>query len=279
MWPVDWALIVYLSAGALLIAAFYGRVLHAGPLLAAHLGAVLLIAAGAFLPQRRPIRFFRDWYPVLLIALCYREMSILIAALRTGTADAWLADVDLAVWRAHPAAWLVRFQHPAVTEALELAYAAFVPSVILVGVVLWRREGRRGFRSYAFLITLGFLASYVGYLLVPARGPRFHLATLPIEPLQGVWVFDSLRNLLDRLESPHFDCFPSGHVEMTALAWWASRGVSVSLASAYSVYLVVTMLATVYLRYHYTLDVLAGLLTAAVVALSAPALERRLSHG
>ena len=47
----------------------------------------------------------------------------------------------------------------------------FVPVVLLIAYLIWRRRWYEEFRYYAFVIALGFLASYVGYLIVPARGP------------------------------------------------------------------------------------------------------------
>ena len=76
--------------------------------------------------------------------------------------------------------------------------------------------------------------------------------------------------MLDRLESAHYDCFPSGHVEMTALAWWGSRAFSPLLSRAYFAYTLSVVFATVYLRYHYTVDVIAGALVAAALVLAAP---------
>ena len=63
---------------------------------------------------------------------------------------------------------------------------------------------------------------------------------------------------LDRLESAHYDCFPSGHTELTLLALWGSRMVSKRLFRIYFLYTPLIIFATVYLRYHYTVDVLAG---------------------
>ena len=39
-------------------------------------------------------------------------------------------------------------------------------------------------------------------------------------------MFHWMRTTLDRIESAHYDCFPSGHVELTVLAWWSSRQIS-----------------------------------------------------
>jgi membrane-associated phospholipid phosphatase len=130
---------------------------------------------------------------------------------------------------------------------------------------LWKQGRLQEFRYYALLISAGFLASYLGYWLVPVRGPRFLLAHLQTSELRGLWLFPYLQHALDKLESAHYDCFPSGHVELTLLACWGSRLISTNLFRTYFVYSLVIVFATVYLRYHYTIDVFAGALVSAVL--------------
>jgi len=68
---------------------------------------------------------------------------------------------------------------------LQALYSLFVPAVLLVAWLLWRKGRLAECRRYAFLISLGFLVSYLGYLLVPVRGPRFLLQSLQQSPLRG----------------------------------------------------------------------------------------------
>jgi membrane-associated phospholipid phosphatase len=149
-------------------------------------------------------------------------------------------------------------------------YSLFLPAVLLVAVVFWAQRRSKEFRYYLFLISLGFLVSYVGYLLVPARGPRFLLNNLQTRPLAGRWSFQILRGALDTLEGIHYDCFPSGHTEVTLLAWWSARRISKCLFWTYFAYTICMVFATVYLRYHYSIDTMAGALLAMALLATAP---------
>ncbi|MGA2186535.1 MAG: phosphatase PAP2 family protein [Bryobacteraceae bacterium] len=255
-----------------MVALFHRSIAHSGTILTAHAGGMLLIGAFAFVPRLPGMHLFRHWYPLLYVALCYREMSVIIGAIRGTSFDATLAALDFAIWRCHPTVWLEHIQSPALTELMQLTYSLFVPSVLLVAVVFWYQRRFEEFRSYAFLLTLGFLVSYLGYLLVPVKGPRFFLASLQTEPLRGLWLFERVRATLDVLESAHYDCFPSGHVEMTVLAWWTSRRISTGLGRIFAAYTGCTILATTYLRYHYTVDLMAGLGVAWVILAATPRL-------
>jgi membrane-associated phospholipid phosphatase len=83
---------------------------------------------------------------------------------------------------------------------------------------------------------------------------------------------------LNRLESIAFDCFPSGHTELTILACWGSQLVSKRLFRVYLAYTPALIFATVYLRYHYSVDLLAGAALAWILIMGAPFIYRKLSQ-
>jgi membrane-associated phospholipid phosphatase len=277
-WAVDKIILAYFAFSIAVIVGWWDGIAGAPALLAWHVLGSLLIVYEVKRPNPTSW-FFRNWYPLPYVASCYKEMALFVRAVRQTDADRFLADLDYRIWHAHPTVWLERMQSPALTEFLQVAYTLFVPAVLLVAAVLWKKRYYGEFQYYAFLIALGFLVSYVGYLTVPARGPRFLLSHLQHAPLTGLWFFHDMQSTLDRLESAHYDCFPSGHTELTILAWWGSRMVNKRLFRIYCAYTPFLIFATVYLRYHYTVDVLAGAGVAGVLIVWAPVLYRKLSKG
>ncbi len=277
-WPVDWVVLPFFGISCLVILWFWNRLPDAGWLFSVDAAAILLAIAAIWHPGRASW-IFRHWYPLPYVAWCYRQMSLLIPVLRGTEMDAELARLDYRIWGMNPTVWLERISSPVLTEFLQIVYTLFVPVVLLIPVLLWRQKRFTQFRYCAFLIALGFLVSYVGYILVPARGPRFFLRNLQTVNLTGLWVTRGLQLTLDRLETKAWDCFPSGHTELTMLAWWASRMISNRLFWIYFAYTLFIISATVYLRYHYTIDVLAGAVTAGLLVLFAPLLYRTLLKG
>jgi len=276
-WPVDKVILAYFTFAAAICLGWWSRLPEAPALFAANLigGAVIVYEV------KRPNAtswLFRNWYPLPFVASCYKEMALFSPVVRGSDADRELAQLDFRLWGANPTVWLERVHHPVLTEFLQTAYTLFIPAVLLIAWLLWRRRDYAGFQYYAFLIALGFLASYLGYLAVPARGPRFLLQHLQHFPLDGLWLFHGMQSILDKLESAHYDCFPSGHTELTILAWWGSRMVSRRLFQVYFVYTPCIIFATVYLRYHYTIDLMAGAATAAFLILAAPVFYKSLQE-
>ena len=276
LWPVDKVILTYLAITSLLIIVFISRLPQAWWLLSLKaLGAILIIVVVRKLDSV-PGWYFRHWYPLLYVAASYKEMNILIPGIRRGTADAALARIDYAVLHVHPTVWIERLHHPLLTEYLQIVYSFFIPALLLVALIIWRRRRMDEFRHYAFLISLGFLVSYLFYFLVPARGPRFLLSHLQQSELQGVWIFEWFRNLLDRLEGIHYDCFPSGHTLLTLLGWWSARRISRYFFYAFTVFTVSQIFSTVYLRYHYVIDLVAGAAMAVGILFTSRLLYSRL---
>ena len=275
-WAVDKIVLAYLALFGVLIAIYWDRVPASAFWLGVHVVSAALVVAAVKRPGRVS-RVFRHWYPLLYVSICYREMSILIPAIRRTDADWLLAHMDYAIWHAHPTVWLERIESPPLTEFLQVVYSLFIPAVLWVAWRFWARREYAAFRFYAFMIATGFLVSYIGYLLVPARGPRFLLQGMQHAPLKGLWLFGFLQSSLDHLESAAYDCFPSGHTELAILAWWGSRQLSKPWSKLYLGYAVCIIFSTVYLRYHYTVDIAAGMLLAWVLIVATPALYRRLS--
>lgn len=272
LWAVDRVMISYLAAIGILIALFRDRVPGSTELLGWHALGIAALFATARLSGRFPaLLWFRYLYPVLYIAACYREMSLLIRALRGIDYDTAMAHWDIVLCGARPAVLLSGIQTPWLTEALQVIYSLFLPALVIGAVLLATRRQWSELRYYVFAITLGFLVSYVGYLLVPVRGPRFHLPP-QTPPLEGLWLYNSLRAGLDWLESAHYDCFPSGHVQLTMMATWLNRKRFPVLFLIFFPYTMAVAFATVYLQYHYMIDVIAGALVAVVLLWVGPRL-------
>ena len=272
LWAVDKVILAYLVVTSLIIIVFNSRLPQAWWMLSLKAAGAVLIIVVAKKVDSLPGWIFRHWYPLFYVAASYKEMNILIPGIRRGTADAALARMDLAVLHVNPTVWIERLHLPILTEYLQIVYSCFIPALLLVALVLWRQRRMNEFRHYAFLISLGFLLSYIFYFLVPARGPRFLLGHLQQSELRGIWTFNWFRALLDRLEGTHYDCLPSGHTLLTLLAWWNTRRISRYFFYAFTIFTASQIFSTVYLRYHYAVDLLAG----AVMALLLLAISRRL---
>ena len=179
-----------------------------------------------------------------------------------------LHGLDDAIFLGHnPNELLDRISVPWLTEVLQIDYAFYYLITIILFVILLAQRRIAGAERATFLVMLCLFASYVGYFVIPATGPNLNVCALYpphfSEPMPGVWVADKIRQALLDAEAIKHDCWPSGHTALTVTCLLVARREGSRLAFwSLLVPVVLLVFATVYLRYHYVVDVLFGLLLA-----------------
>ena len=257
----------YLTIIGLLVTVFAERIPHWWWYPLTHL--MLILALGIFLLKIPPrptgwVLFIRWWYPALLIPPIFSELQSLVHPINPGDIDAQLIALDWALFGVHPTVWLERVTVPWLTEYMQLAYATFYFLPFALCAPLYRQGQFMAFRVSLCALLLTYYVSYLLYFVTPAMGPRFYLAEYQTLPLVGLWLTAPLQAILDGLEGIQRDAFPSGHTAIALIVlamaardqrhrFYPLLGVTVSL-----------VISTVYLRYHYVIDVIAGVILAAV---------------
>jgi membrane-associated phospholipid phosphatase len=109
-----------------------------------------------------------------------------------------------------------------------------------------------------FVLALGYYVSFIGYILFPAIGPRYTLTHLYSVPLEGSFLTDFVRESLDFLEHNKRDCMPSGHTQMVLIVLFLAHRYEKLLFYVFFPIICALIFSTVYLRYHYVIDLFVG---------------------
>jgi membrane-associated phospholipid phosphatase len=278
LWPIDKLFMAYAAIMVCLLTLAARHDSVALLLIFGHMAAVSLLVVLA--RNSSPIaQFVRHWYVLAYVPFCYKQVPYLVSALHLHTADLTLAHWDLAMWKVDPVFWLSSIPNRFLVEFLQAIYTMFIPGTLVLGIILWARRPRQEFRYGTFMIAATFLISYLGYILMPARGPRFMDYAAQHAPLQGLWTFQFFQSVLDTLEGVQYDCFPSGHVAVVLVGCYLARRISAPVFYAFSAFAACITFSTVYLRYHYVIDVIAGMVLAVAVIAAAPLIYRKLEPG
>ena len=210
------------------------------------------------------VSVLRDWIPLVALLYCYGLMGPVIGHGLFGDQDEALARIDrVHVLRARPPRPLRGDHLPAALEWLSACYVFYAPLYPVVLAAVFAKKDPAPFRELAFALTLVLATGYVLYTVVPAQGPLFvDRFDVSLDGYYGAWLKSQL---MDRTRVPR-DCFPSLHTAVSlTLLWGALRHVR-RLGWALLPIVVSIPVACVYLRYHYVVDVLAGLALFAAVA-------------
>ena len=183
-------------------------------------------------------------------------------------ADAALSWADAHLLALPPLA-LERVQTARLVEVCAVPYALFIPYIYLSAAL--GTFGRPPVERDAFLTgwMLTYATSYVGYLLLPAEGPvGFHAAEY-LGPLQGGPVYDLVQRGV-AATGGNFGAFPSLHVGSSLYLCVFDLKTNRLRGLTYLPVVVSIYAATLVLRFHYAIDLVAGTLIALVCVRMGP---------
>jgi len=240
-----------------------------------NIGIILIIFMLAYLETTRENKFWfgvHYWFVVPLILLTFKEIYFMINPIRMHDYDWLFIKIDRWMFGADPTHFLHQISNPFLTELLQIIYGMFYLLPIILGLVLLRKNRFVAMEYSVFIVIYGFYLSYLGYFILPGIGPRFTLhnfATIN-KDLPGLWLTNFLRDLVDTGESippgtlnpaavVQRDVFPSGHTMITLIVIYLS--VKLKSRSRYFFVPIGSLLifSTVYLWYHYVIDLIGGL--------------------
>jgi membrane-associated phospholipid phosphatase len=218
----------------------------------------------------------RDWFPFLVILLMYYSLwgdaTLLVV---THDRDQALMAIDQRLFGFQASLALQRIISPGLTSWMTFAYFYHIINIPLVACFIYMQRERARFREMmSGLMVVSFLG-LLGYLLVPAIGPMFtlrHQYTVPLHQTLGL-----MNREVDFMDFARIrrDVFPSMHVAISFVVWLYAYRNSKKLFFILSPLILSLWLSTLYLRYHYLIDVVAGLILAPLSYLLANWLFRR----
>ena len=261
--PVDRLAIGYFG-GTGLVALVFGGLPGAG-IAAAHALAVFGITRlGAWHPRAGLSAIVRAAYAVLLTPLLYAELAVLNRFLTQRYFDSTVQAWDAALFGGQPSielsAWLPWLPFSEVLHLGYFAYYAIVPIAIL-GVFATR--GVEALQRTALAVAAAFFVSYLIFMFFPVAGPRYEFVQIGGDISEGT-LFGVVHGILEAGSSKG-TAFPSSHIAASLAAIVAAGRED----RRWFWLLIVPELAltagTVYGRFHYATDALAGIVLGLLV--------------
>lgn len=234
-----------------------GEILLRYSLMGAFVAVVVFLAQR---PERLPkaLSVAVDFYPAAFIPFVFESLGPLIPAARGAARDDLLIAADRAIFGTDVTVWLERFVTPFWAAFFYVAYSTYYFLPLVLGGFLWAR-GPELARRFIFTLSVCFYVSYAGYFTIPAFGPRTAQADLYTVPLESTAVARAISHTINELEHTKLDVFPSGHTMITVavlmVAWRRARKLFWWLLPV----AVLLIFSTVYCRYHYVVDLIAGI--------------------
>lgn len=177
-----------------------------------------------------------------------------------GWQDAKLIAADYCLTGVHPAVWLEQFATPGRNDFMQFAYLTYFTYLLVVGGVLYYRRDWRGYWSVMTYSAVGYAIGYVIAICFPIESPWFSMAGAWHAPLQG-GPFTATVNFIEHYGRVRGAAFPSEHVAGSVAALWGAWRHRRWLFWVMAPLVVCMCVSTVWGRYHYVVDVFAGMVT------------------
>ena len=272
--PADLITIAFLNSLNLLGLVFAPRIPNWWIIITVNLSLCALIVGLARASADGSSKFLTGlhrWYLYPAVVFVYMEVDLMIKPIHSMDYDHLLIAADHWMFGTNPTQWIYRFAHPVLTEVLQIAYFSYYFLFIALGIETYREYTPRELDRVGFLLVYGFFLSYLGYFALPAVGPRFTLHDFNSlsKDLPGLLFTEPLRNFInagggippgsvDPVAQVHRDVFPSGHTQLSLVCVYLAYQHKIKTRHIMAVTVTLLIIATVYLRYHYVIDLLAG---------------------
>ncbi len=244
----EWIVVAYFSG--LTLAAWLVPVSLTRRVEASALG-VLVVVATVTVATTAPAAL-RAWCPHAFLIAGYWMPALLVPSAPERRFEEWLIRSDRRLRRVLPSV------PKPLGPLVELAYLLCYPLVPLSFAIIWLNGEGADVRRFWLSVLLAGYTCYVSLPWLVSRPPRSH----PEHDKNRRGLPEINARLLESL-SHRFNTFPSGHVAVTAAAAASVAVVSVPAGLALGVAVAAISVGAAAGRYHYVIDVILGLVTAA----------------
>ncbi len=234
------------------------------PWLEAGVAGLLLIASLWLILSRETKRkkWMKRAVPILSVPFFYFSLKRVVSVLCVQNQDSLLQKADLFLIGGNLSLKTRLFAHPLITEFMYVCYMLFFAYVISS---LWKNLKKdeaiiRSFYSGLFSIYwIGFLF----YTIVPADGPYLSMIENLGEPLkEGLLLAQPIYELIYSATN-RADVFPSLHCSISAFCLFFDWTRHRRRFWGFLPLCITIWISTIYLSYHYFVDILAGFLLTA----------------
>jgi len=221
--------------------------------------------------------FIRHWLPILLFTFLYKETKPLLHLITHGWYDEFFATLDARIFGVNLGLWVEKFDLPILNEIFRLGYVSYY-FIIVIGSALHYFYGKiENFEKMIAQVTMTFCISYLMFIFFPTQGPRFFHAHLFNSNMDGLLISAFQMKIMEVVAFPG-GAFPSSHIAVVIIVWFSLYSSNRKFFNIFAPFVILLILGTIWGRYHYAVDAIAGIILALLVYLIYPILNKRLFY-
>ncbi|MCU7695147.1 phosphatase PAP2 family protein [Haoranjiania flava] len=198
-----------------------------------------------------------------LLTFLYKETATL-NTLIFPKIDAQLSLADEALFGFQPALYFSRWCSGCFwSELFFFGYFSYYLMPLIILFLLYKYYPHK-IEAFGFVVISSFLVYYVLFILFPAAGPQFYF-TYPDNAIDACGVFGHAIQLIQKHGEGPTGAFPSSHVAVSCIMLLWLYAHCRKWIKYFLPVVIILIFSTVYIKAHYVVDVVAGIVTAPLI--------------
>jgi membrane-associated phospholipid phosphatase len=206
------------------------------------------------------LSILRYFYPIVFLGFIFESLAWIVPFIQPKNKDTYLIKLDDAIFSKPVADYLLIFNKPIFNDIFAVSYTFYYFMPLILLYYLYKKQKLIFLEYSLFALSLAYYISYIGYILLPAIGPRY--SVVYSEPIHAGVIYSFIYAFLDKFEHIKQDCFPSGHVAISVLTNMLIFDINKKVGYLIMPLVILLIVATLALRFHYGVDDMAGLILA-----------------
>jgi len=259
--PVEIATIAYILVTAIYLAVFKAPMIHFG--IRISVTVLMLLLAGLHNVNRNPVvELIRYFLPFALLSYWYPE-TYYFNSFIFDNLDHHFVKVDQLLFGCQPSLEFSKcIPWGWFSELMYFGYFSYY--FIFFGTAFWCYLLRKELMNKAiFIFVCSFYLFYIVFAILPVMGPQFYFIP-PLNEVPDGFLFCKLQRFLQYIGEKPTGAFPSSHVGISfTVVIFAAQHCRILLKYILPLFMIL-ILATVYIKAHYLIDVIGGFAAAAI---------------
>jgi len=255
----------------ILLTGIYISIFHAGlngyyQHLLIRLGFVAVVAINFFVEKKYPkeaVGFFRQFFPIAASGLYfYTETGFLNTMIFPHHLDPYLIQLEYSLFGCMPSdIFCVKFPHKWFNELLNFGYFSYF-FIILIPLFISYFMKKKFSHEATFIALFSLLSFYLLFIIFPTAGPQFHYPDLTFmqNHIPDAYIFRYLVKQIQDFGETTTGAFPSSHVGVTLTMLYVTFKFSRRMFFVILPISILLFFSTVYIRAHYFVDVIGGII-------------------
>ena len=219
------------------------------------------------------INLLRNCYPIIFSMLFYTE-TVFYNKLFFNNLDKYLIDLDQFLFGFQPSIQFSSYlSNPLFSELMYIGY--FSLYILIIGFVFIAYfKLKNETEELLFKLAASMLLFYLFFCFFPAAGPQFYFSS-PDKNVPTAFVFDKIMHFIQNAEQPT-GAFPSSHIGLSLIILVLLRKKAVTFFKVAVPFVILLILSTVYIKAHYAIDAIAGVLYVLIILFLANLLYKKI---